>query len=103
MVMAAARQQPGMMISRAHIDAVADPATWTVDNILRATFACDYVRAAVLAFARARAGEAAPAEIIGSILPAIVTSLLGIDRRSRRLLDCVRDRMFAARWPHLAG
>jgi hypothetical protein len=44
------------VISRAHVDAVVDPTLRTIDEILRATNACDFVRAAVIAFARARTG-----------------------------------------------
>ena len=63
MVMAAARPKPGMTISRAHVEAVADPSTRTIERILHATDAC-VVRAAVLALARARAGEDMPAGMV---------------------------------------
>jgi hypothetical protein len=35
-----------MVISRAHVEAVADPRKLTTNEILRATDACDFVRAA---------------------------------------------------------
>ena len=90
-----------MPISRALVDAVVDPTSWSIDEIERATAACDYDRAAVLAFARARAGEDAPAETIARMLPGVrditlAASLCAIASgdRGNAWLACVRDRRF---------
>jgi hypothetical protein len=103
MVMAAAREPKGITISRAHVDAVEDPKEWTFDAILRATDACDFERAAVLALARAHAGEEMPASELTQILPGIrdvtiAASLCAIATgdRAEAWIACVRDRMFPA-------
>ena len=101
MVMAAARPKPGMAISRAHVEAEADPTARTIERILHASDACDFVRAAVLALARASAGEDMPAGMVTQILPGIrdatlATSLCAIATgdRAAAWIACVRDRMF---------
>ncbi len=103
MVMTAARQEFGKLISRAHVDAVADPSLRTTGHIFDAAQACDFVRAAVIAFARARAGEAVSTIEVCSILPGlrditIAANLMAIASgdRGAAWMTCVRERMFPA-------
>lgn len=90
-----------MTISRAQVEAVDDPTARSIEKILRATDACDFVRAAVLALARARAGEDMPAGMVTQILPGIrdatlAASLCAIATgdRAAAWIACVHDRMF---------
>src|SRR5688500_2019674 len=58
----------GECISRAHVEAARGA---SLDDIHAACAACDYERAATLAFGRARAGEPVPFDTIARVLPGI--------------------------------
>ena len=91
-----------MTISRSQVEAVGDPAARTLDHIERLANACDFRQAAVIALARARAGEDVPAITVTQILPGIrdatiAASLcaLASGDRAAAFHACVHDRMFA--------
>jgi hypothetical protein len=87
----------GECISRAQLDAAGDT---SLDAIRAALAALDHERAAMLAIARARAGEPVPVALAGEILPgielpAITCALIAVAAGDRaELLDVIEHRRF---------
>jgi hypothetical protein len=86
----------GECISRASVEAVLGVAASEIDVAIAA---CDYERAATIAFAHAKAGSPVTTETIARILPgielpAITCSLIAIAPERAKLLDVVAERRF---------
>ncbi len=86
----------GECISRASVDAAAGASAAELEAALEA---CDYERAATIAFAHAKAGTPLPTEVIARILPGIelapvTCSLIAIAPDRAALLDVVAARRF---------
>nr|HEX4312933.1 SEC-C metal-binding domain-containing protein [Kofleriaceae bacterium] len=93
----------GERVSRAAIDAAVAAGAATPDAIRAAVAACDYDRAAVLAFARARCGDTLELDDIAHVIPglelwSIACALIAIARGDRtRLLELLERRRFPVR------
>lgn len=88
----------GECISRASVEAARAA---TLAELEVALVACDYERAATIAFAQARAGSPVATDVIGRILPgielpAITCSLVAIAPARGELLDVLDQRRFPA-------
>ena len=86
----------GECISRAAVDAARGA---TIGEIEQAIDACDYERAATLAFGRVRGGENVPVEVIARVLPgielpAITFALMAIARERAPLIEMIERRRF---------
>ena len=86
----------GECISRAAVEAARGA---TVGEIEQASDACDYERAATLAFGRVRGGETVPTAILAQIvphieLPALTLALVAIVPERAALLELVERRRF---------
>jgi hypothetical protein len=101
MVMTSFKHSGDVLGVRALVDSVSDPNARTVEAMIAAVDACDYVHAAQIALSRACNGEPVPADAVAGILPGVrdaklVAGLCSIASgdRAAAWLACLRERRF---------